>query len=126
MRLSCPLELTDGGVPRFVVRCGLDDRFRYWAGASGHRYLFTAIDGEELASFSTGVALLVRENSPGHAEAVEAVNLAESGSMAAFELASRLAADPRLTAYVHLLADRESARHALIADLTAPRRSLAA
>lgn len=122
MRLDS-FQLADGGVPRFAERCGIDERFRYWSGASGRRYLFTAIEGEELASFSSGVVLLVREDAFGAAEAVEAVSLAEGGTVLAAELASRLAADDGLTAYVHLLADRPAAQRALIFDLASQRRS---
>lgn len=121
-----PLQLIDGGVPRFVERCGLDERFRYWAGGSGRRYLFTAVDGEELASFSSGVAMLVREGRFGAAYAVAIVNLSEGGTSAASALAGRLAADGRLTAYVHLLAEGAAAQDAVIDDLSQPRARLAA
>lgn len=124
MTQTSDILLTDGGTPQFAERCGAGGRFRYWLGASGRRYLFTSIGGEELGGFTSGVVLLVRHGESGEAHAVEAVTL--FGRKDAARLAQRLDGDDSLVAYVHFLADNRSARQAIIEDISGGRQQLAA
>jgi hypothetical protein len=104
------------------VTGGLGDRFRYLRGASGRRYLFTGIATEELADFRSAVVLLARRE-PRGLRAVTVGLLDANGSPSATDRWP--ATLPRdAVVLVHLLADREADRAAIVADLTTASRAL--
>ena len=47
-------------VPHVAIAAGMPGRYRYWAGLSGARYLFTQVAAKSLDDFDDGVFLLVR------------------------------------------------------------------
>lgn len=116
----------DGGVPRLADLAGFGDRFHFWCGASGRRYLFSAVEARALADFRDALVVLARRDANG-ALIGEAVTLiggtdaAERGTLTA-----RLAADPRLEAFVHLLAPTLHARQAALDDILGQTPRLAA
>ena len=58
--------------PEIPQKAGLGDRFHYFRGRSGRRYLFTAVSGEALADFRSVVAILA-EPAPSGGLAAHAV-----------------------------------------------------
>ena len=44
--------------PKLAERAGFGDRFRYWRGRSGRRYLFTAVPPDDLDDFRSAVVIL--------------------------------------------------------------------
>jgi hypothetical protein len=55
--------------PEVPQRAGLGDRFHYFRGFSGRRYLFSAIDREDLADFRSAVVMVARPAADGHLSA---------------------------------------------------------
>jgi hypothetical protein len=95
---------------------GFGDRYRYFRGASGRRYLFTVINRDELADFRSAVVLLARREPDGlHAASVSALD--ESGRpIGADRWPPLVPANCRVL--VHLLAEHEDDRRAVVADLS--------
>lgn len=89
--------------PRALTGAAIEQRFRYWYGRSGRRYLFSEVDRGEIADLD-GVVLLVpgTGDTPGHV-GLDPVACPAKGPV-----------------FVHLLADTEAERSAIVADL-APR-----
>lgn len=100
------------------------DRFHYWCGASGRRYLFTAVPAESLGDFCHAIAVLAAPDGTG-ALSGRAVSLVETPGDA-LSLAAALTADPRLVAFVHLLAPTAGEREAVLDDLLGRRAGIAA
>lgn len=92
--------------PRTAAAAGLASRYLYWCGESGRRYLFTATDHAGLADFADGVAIAVVGGRIVWAgEAEELARLPNAG------LARR-------SVFVHLLANSDEERQAIIDDLS--------
>ncbi len=117
--------MIDGGVPASAGTAGLGHRFHYWHGASGRRYLFTAVSGAELGDFRDAIVVLATKGPSGSLSGETVMLLgAEGGERAA--IARRLA-DSRVVAFIHLLAPTEDGRRAVLGDLLGePPASLAA
>jgi hypothetical protein len=90
--------------PRVLGDAPMGDRFRYWYGRSGRRYLFSAVAPGDVADLD-GVVVLV---AGGAADRPEHVGLNLPVGV------------PAGAVYVHLLAETDAARADIIADL-APR-----
>ncbi len=45
-------------IPHIAREAGLLDRYRYWVGRSGARYLFTRMEAEDLPNWAGAVAVL--------------------------------------------------------------------
>lgn len=116
MNETSRLALTDAGLPDFPRECGFGMRFRYWRGASGKRYLFTAIKPAEIADFSGGIVVLAVEEGDGSYRAVD-VGLAE-------EMATNTPAQDRAV-FVHLLATGDR-RRLVLNDLIGSEQRMAA
>ncbi|PLX38572.1 MAG: hypothetical protein C0606_10320 [Hyphomicrobiales bacterium] len=99
-----------GAIPLAVDKAGLGTRFKYWHGASGRRYLFTAVAMNELDNFSNAVVLFA--NRRWRALWVGATD--ETGHLTGrpAETSSR----DRLV-FVHLLSRHERERDEVLADL---------
>jgi hypothetical protein len=106
--------------PEVPMRPGFGDRYRYFRGASGRRYLFTVINRDELCDFRSAVVMLARRGRDGLA-AVSVTALDASGSPAGNDRWPPLVPqDCRLL--VHLLAECDEDRRAVVADLTSTAR----
>jgi hypothetical protein len=111
-----PLILLSERPPEVPMRPGFGDRFRYFRGKSGRRYLFTLINRDELADFRSAVVLLARRT-PGGLRATSVSALDDAGRPMGSDCWPPIVpADCRVL--VHLLAEREEDRRAVVADLT--------
>ena len=100
---------TGSGVSPDVVRgLGLESKFRYWRGASGRRYLFSAISARDLIDLDNVVVLIPRAD---HDRA------GWVGEFRAAAASAQFTALPDRPAFVHLLARSENERRAVIEDL---------
>jgi hypothetical protein len=107
--------------PEVPMRAGFGDRYRYFRGISGRRYLFTVINRDELADFRSAVVLLARRAADG-LRAVSVSALDDGGRPIGSDRWPPLVpADCRVL--VHLLAEQDDDRRAVVADLT-PRAGL--
>lgn len=115
-------HLVDGGSPKVPGLGSLGDRYHYWCGRSGRRYLFSAVTAGELLDFTAALVVLARRDG----QAVvgeEAMVLDGEGRHV---LAARLAADPGVVAFIHLLSPTDASRRAAIVDLLGTTERLAA
>ncbi len=115
MVAALPFLLSDQppDVPR---KAGLGDRFHYFRGASGRRYLFSEVAAKDLADFRAAVTMAAERSVDGRLAATWIGTIDTAGRLAP--------ADPNwprfrpgMVMLVHLLAARESERAAAIADL---------
>ena len=104
--------------PEVPQRAGLGDRFRYFRGLSGRRYLFTAVAGEDLRDFTGAVVLAARTAPTGRLAAFAMAAIDDAGRMDARD--RRLVLSAGAIVLVHLLAESEAERRALLADLAQP------
>jgi hypothetical protein len=103
--------------PEVPRRAGLGDRFHYFRGSSGRRYLFSTVPAGELGDFHSAVVILARRAPGGRLAAYSVAVLDETGRPAGgdrFRLRT-IASDTLVL--VHLLAGSEAARRELVADL---------
>jgi hypothetical protein len=101
--------------PELPQKAGLGDRFHYFRGRSGRRYLFSAVPIEALADFRNAVVMLGYRNGRGvvaHALAT----LDRDGRPASADRPWPPMARGSLL-LVHLLAATEAERRAVAADL---------
>ncbi len=109
------------GIPEAAKAIGLNERFLYWRGASGKRYLFTAVAIDSIDDFREAVVLFVsnaRKRTP-RVLWVGAVD--EGGIEKADSLSRRKYRLPIKRAFIHLLASNPDDRRAVIDDLAAAR-----
>ena len=107
------MSLLSEDAPESARDAGLAYRYRYWRGASGRRYLFTAISSESLADFRSVIVI--------HAEPVAEGRLRARAVYAIGEEGESDATPPRRVpgdkVFVHLLAATDEDRRQAIADL---------
>lgn len=105
--------------PAVPLRAGLGDRFHYFRGASGHRYLFSQVDAADLADFRSAIVVLARRASDGHLAATDMTVLDRFGRPLGRrgEWPPRVA--PGVRVLVHLMAESESERFTIVDDLMA-------
>ncbi len=109
------------GVPQ---RVGLGDRFHYFRGYSGRRYLFSLIEADALGDFRSAVAMLARPHENGRIAAHTIAVLDPSGR--AVGVRRRLSPSPDDLVLVHLLAATDAERWDLVSDLVPEPLALAA
>ena len=111
--------------PEIPQKAGFGDRFHYFRGRSGRRYLFTVVSGEALEDFRNVVALLAEPAPSGRLAAHAVVTLDAYGRLG--PSAGDLSPPGRQTlCLVHLLAANETERRAVVADLATLPMQLAA
>jgi hypothetical protein len=110
-------SLRDGGAPKSAEAGSFGARFRFWIGASGRRYLFTAVSAEELPDFADAIVVVARGDASRGYAGVDIADLGAAGEASAARIARRIAADSGLAAFVHLLAVDAERRGAIAADL---------
>jgi hypothetical protein len=115
-------NLVDGGCPKVPGLGVLGERYHYWCGRSGRRYLFSAVTGDDLLDFTAAIVVLARRTGPSIVGEQAMVLDAEGRSL----LAARLGADPGMAAFVHLLSPTDASRRAVIDDLLGLGQRLAA
>jgi hypothetical protein len=110
--------------PEVPQKVGLGDRFHYFRGVSGRRYLFSRVARGDLADFTSAVVILARPAANGRLSAYWVATIDASGRPAPGRW-PHLAANE--VALIHLLSEDEAARRDLIADLApSPAFALAA
>jgi hypothetical protein len=111
--------------PEVPQKVGLGDRFHYFRGVSGRRYLFSTVTRGDLADFTSAVVILARRTANGRLAAYWIATLDATGRPTPGRWPHIAAANE--VVLVHLLAETETARRDLIADLApAPAFALAA
>ena len=112
--------------PEVPRRAGLGDRFHYFRGVSGRRYLFSAVSRDELVDFHSAVAIIARPARGGRL-AAHCVLLLDSFGRPTGRDRYRLWAIPAgAVVLVHLLAGSHAARDDLVTDLSPLPEALAA
>jgi hypothetical protein len=111
--------------PEVPQKAGLGDRFHYFRGVSGRRYLFSSVTRGDLADFTSAVVILARPAANGRLAAYWIATLDASGRPTPGRWPHITAANE--VVLVHLLSEDGAARRELIADLApAPAFALAA
>ena len=112
--------------PKLAERAGLGDRFHYWRGASGRRYLFTVVPAAVLCDFTSAAVVLAQRTREGGLAAREILMVDSLGRLVDGD--RYLAGDVPLSvvALVHLLASTEAELRRIVDDLTAVSLRLAA
>jgi hypothetical protein len=104
---------------------GLGDRFHYFRGASGRRYLFSVVAARELADFASAVVMVAHRRLDGSL-AVASVARLDADGRPLGAVGGPSLVPPGCVVLVHLLAESEAARRAVVADLAAPATPVAA
>jgi hypothetical protein len=115
-------NLVDGGSPKVPGLGSLGERYHYWCGQSGRRYLFSAVTADDLLDFTAAIVVLARRTGPSIVGEQAMVLDGEGRRL----LAERLAADPGIAAFIHLLSPTDASRRAAIDDLLGVGQRLAA
>jgi hypothetical protein len=111
--------------PSLAERAGFGDRFHYFRGRSGRRYLFTAVPAATSEDFRSAVVMLADQTAGGRLAAREILILDGEGRAAGQD---RRGFAPRSNdvVLVHLLAATEVQRRRLVDEFAAEMLSLAA
>jgi hypothetical protein len=114
--VAVPTALLSDQPPEVPRKAGLGDRFHYFRGASGRRYLFSEVAAKDLGDFRAAVVLAADRFADGRLAATWVGTVDTAGRlMPADHRWPRFR--PGMVVLVHLLAARESEREAAIADL---------
>lgn len=106
--------------PEVPRRAGLGDRFHYFRGVSGRRYLFTEVSLAELRDFHSAVVMLARRQADGRLAAFS-VSVSDIHGRAESPGRALVGMPPAHTvALVHLLAGSADERRDMVADLAPP------
>ncbi len=116
------LSLLSEDAPPLARDAGFGYRFRYWRGASGRRYLFSAVPSEALADFRSVVVIYAEPVAEGRLRARALFIIAANGQ-ADGAMPKRVPGDK---AFVHFLAPSDAERAGLVDDLAAVPLRLAA
>ncbi|MTI18424.1 hypothetical protein E1162_14360 [Rhodobacteraceae bacterium RKSG542] len=92
---------------------GLEDRFAYWHGRSGQRYLFTRVPADELEHYSDSLVLVVKKAD--QSELVWSGQLDQDGQMLSAGLPKPMPED--CVVLLHFLATGDEDRKAAFDDL---------
>ncbi|MDQ0325725.1 hypothetical protein J2R99_001574 [Rhodopseudomonas julia] len=95
-------------LPHVVREQGVSDRYLYWSGASGRRYLFSRLDLEHVLSLKDAVVLCVKDGALWWVGSDEALDPADI---------LRFAADGAIF-YAHFLAGTGRSRQLVSEDLS--------
>jgi hypothetical protein len=112
--------------PEIPQQAGLGDRFHYFRGGSGRRYLFTLVSGDALADFRNVVAMLAEPAPSGRLSARTVVTVDGRGRIGPVADLAWPPVDRQALCLVHLLAASDAERRAVVADLAAVAMQLAA
>jgi hypothetical protein len=100
--------------PAFAETAGLGDRFHYWRGASGRKYLFTLVPRAALADFRSVAVIVADRASGGRLSARFGFPIGENGPPAWHAPT----VPEGCLVLVHFLAGTDAACRAVIADLS--------
>ena len=103
--------------PDFPRRVGLGDRFHYFPGRSGRRYLFSAVGRGELADFRGAVVILARRTPDGGLAGFAVTALDRFGKPTDGRRPWPPLVPVDAAILVHLLAESEADRQDVVDDL---------
>ena len=113
--------------PEIPQQAGLGDRFHYFRGRSGRRYLFTVVPRESLEDFRNVVVILAEAQPGGRLGAKTVATVDALGRIGPAPDPGLLPpADRQTLCLIHLLAASETERLRVVADLTSPAMEVAA
>ncbi|MCW2308575.1 hypothetical protein [Rhodobium gokarnense] len=110
METEAPVKCLRSEASHIADVLGHSDRYQYWVGASGKRYLFTTMPVAIISDFQTAVVLTTHPDDSRETSWI--------GTAAEFLAESASLGQPK-RAYVHLLSPTRAARQAVIDDLHA-------
>ena len=105
--------------PEVPRRAGLGDRFHYFQGSSGRRYLFSVVPLDELADFRSAVVIIAHTARGGRLAADRITVLDRFGRPSGHDRHWPPTATPDTVALVHLLSTSDAERHDIVSDLSA-------
>jgi len=108
------LSDTASGLSR---RAELGDRFRFWRGGSGARYLFSAVPFEALTDFRQVAVIVAEPTADGAFLAWSAASIDSGGNLYPLDAAWPSCAPTGSFVFVHFLAENEAGVDALLGDL---------
>jgi hypothetical protein len=114
------LALLSDDPPEPALDAGYGDRFRYWRGASGRRYLFSLVPAEALFDFRSVVVMVAERRADSRLIGRALIDVDEGGCRDPVRFT------PGEAPFVHFLALSREARRRLIEDLRAAPVRLAA
>ena len=120
LMVAVPLPVLSDDPPDFPRKAGLGDRFHYFRGRSGRRYLFSVVPHAELADFRSAVVILARCASEGRLAAYALTTLDPSGRPDGDRRPWPPIIPADAVVLIHLLAGSETERRDLVDDLTPP------
>jgi hypothetical protein len=103
--------------PEVPKRAGCGDRFHYFRGSSGHRYLFSAICADDLGDFRSAVVIFASRVASGRLSAHWISALDRSGQPTSGNRRWP-PQSPGSVILVHLLSASEAERSDIVADLS--------
>ena len=106
--------------PELSRRARLGNRFQYWCGHSGTRYLFSAVPFETLADFRSAVAMLAEPTADGRFVAWTVAIIDSAGRLHAKDGSWPLISSAGSIAFVHFLAESDRERQLLVDELFPP------
>jgi hypothetical protein len=109
------MSLLSEDAPESARNAGLGYRYRYWRGASGRRYLFTAIPSESLADFRSVIVVHAEPVADGRLRARAVYAIGDEGETD--DVPPKKAPGDKV--FVHFLAVTEDDRRQVVADLAA-------
>jgi len=98
-------------------RAELGDRFRFWRGRSGARYLFSVVPFEALADFRGVAAIVAEPTADGAFLAWSAAIIDSTGRLNTLDAAWPDRTPTGSIVFVHFLAENEAELEALLGDL---------
>ena len=103
-------------IPTSVRKTDFGERFQYWTGASGRRYLFSAVRVEDLADFADAVVVIAARAG---SKSLRDLWIGETDGNGDLHGRARRRRAKGALAFVHLLSPHRHERRAIIDDLAA-------
>lgn len=116
------IPIVSDTAPRPSQRADFGDRFRYWRGISGTRYLFSAVPFDALSAFRRVAAIVAEPGADGNFVAWSAALIDSTGRLNALDAAWPAHNPTGSIVFVHFLAENDAELERLLGDLF-PRQS---
>lgn len=118
------LPILSDAAPDLARRAELGDRFRYWRGRSGTRYLFSMVPFDSLTDFRRAAAIVAEPLTDGGFLAWSAAIIDSGGRLDALDAAWPRGVPAGSVVFVHFLAESDAELEALLGDLFSPEPAL--
>jgi acetoacetate decarboxylase len=112
------MTLAEDGRPTTTANTEFGDKFRYWKGSSGKRYLFSSIPLAKMKEFQSGILILTRIKMCSETDIlwVGTVNQGQLKQIAG-QMTYHQAMAEAQEANIHLLHDKDGDEAAIIDDI---------